>query len=182
MEFKMKKKLLGSIIALTVSAVALPAMAGVGTITINGKLTQSTCTVNVNGGTPDAVITLPQLSTSELATAGTTAGETAFTMNLTNCDPAEGSVRAYFEHGPTVDATSGRLNNTNAAGAKNVQVELLDSKSNSLHVGNTSQRNNPATALVNGAADLVYTARYYATGASTAGELATSVTYSIDYE
>ena len=178
----MKKTLLGTIVALTVSAVALPAMASVGTITINGKLTQSTCTVKVNGGTPDAVITLPELPTSELATAGKTAGDTAFTMNLTNCDPEEGSVRAYFEHGPTVHAASGRLNNTNTSGAKNVQVELLDSKDNSLYVGNTSQRSNAATALVNGAADLVYAARYYATGASTAGELATSVTYSIDYE
>ena len=178
----MKKTLLGTIVALTVSAVALPAMASVGTITINGKLTQSTCTVKVNGGDTDAVVTLPVLPTSELATAGKTAGDTAFTMNLTNCDPKEGNVRAYFEHGPTVDAASGRLNNTVTAGAKNVQVELLDSSENSLYVGNTSQRSNPATALKGGTADLVYTARYYATGASSAGELATTVTYSIDYE
>jgi major type 1 subunit fimbrin (pilin) len=182
MEFKMKKTLLGTIVALTVSAVALPASAGIGTITINGKLTQSTCTVKVNGGTPDAVVTLPELPTSELATAGTTAGDTAFTMNLSNCTPVDGAVRAYFEHGPTVDAASGRLNNTNATGAGNVQVELLDAATNSLYVGNTSQRDNTATKLQSGAADLVYTARYYATGKSTAGELATSVTYSIDYE
>ncbi|URQ60813.1 type 1 fimbrial protein [Pantoea alhagi] len=108
----MQKTLLGTAIALTVSVMALPAGAADGTITINGKLTQQTCTVKVNGGTADAVINLPSLSTSALDEAGKMAGRTAFTMNLTGCTPATGSVRAYFEHGPTVDAATGRLNNT----------------------------------------------------------------------
>lgn len=178
----MKKCLLGTVVALAVSSVAMPAGASVGTITINGKLTQSTCTVKIDGGSADAVVTLPTLPTSDLAKDGDTAGTTAFTMNLTNCKPATGSVRAYFEHGTAVDAATGRLNNTNAAGAKNVQVELLDAKMNALHIGNTSQRANAAGELQDGAVNLVYQARYHATGASTAGELATSVTYSIDYE
>lgn len=178
----MKKTLLGTAIALTVSAMSLPVNAADGTITINGKLTQATCTVKINNGTPDAVITLPSLSTGALTTAGQTAGRTAFTVNLTGCTPATGSVRAYFEHGPTVDAATGRLNNTAASGAQNVQVELRDNNENALYIGNTSQRANPAASLTNGAADLIYSAYYYATGAAKAGELATSVTYSIDYQ
>jgi len=178
----MKKALLGTIVALAFSAAALPASANVGTITINGKLTASTCTVQINGGTVDATVTLPTLPTKDLAAAGTTAGDTAFTMNLTNCEPATGSVRAYFEHGPNVDAASGRLNNNATNGASNVQVQLIDNNNTPLYIGNTSQRDNDATALENGAADLIYSARYYATGKSTAGALSTSVTYSIDYE
>lgn len=178
----MKKTLLGTALALTVSAMALPANAADGTITINGRLTQATCTVKINNGNPDAVITLPSLSTVALKTAGQTAGRTAFSMNLTGCTPTTGSVRAYFEHGPTVDAATGRLNNTAPSGAQNVQVELRDNGENALYIGNTSQRTNPATVLTNGAADLTYSAYYYATGASTAGNLATSVTYSIDYQ
>lgn len=179
----MQKKLLGVVIALTVSAVALPAGASDGTITINGKLTQQTCTVKIDGGSADATISLPSLSTAALNTSGKLAGRTAFTMNLTGCTPSTGSVRAYFEHGPTVDAATGRLNNTISSGAKNVQIQLRDGQENDVYVGNTSQRNNPATAIsAAGSADLLYSAYYYATGKATAGDLATSVTYSIDYQ
>lgn len=178
----MQKTLLGTVIALTVSTMALPASAADGTITINGKLTQQTCTVKINGGSADAVISLPSLSTAALDSAGKTAGRTAFTMNLSGCTPATGSVRAYFEHGPTVDAATGRLNNTISSGAKQVQVQLRDHEENDVYVGNTSQRSNPATALSAGAANLLYSAYYYATGQASAGELATSVTYSIDYQ
>lgn len=179
----MQKKLLATAIAFTVSVMALPASAADGTITINGKLTQQTCTVKINNGTADAVISLPSLSTSVLDAAGKMAGRTAFTMNLTDCTPATGSVRAYFEHGPTVDPATGRLNNTISSGAKQVQIQLRDHQENDVYVGNTSQRDNPATALSPaGAADLLYSAYYYATGKASAGELATSVTYSIDYQ
>lgn len=179
----MQKKLLGTVIALTVSAMALPASAADGTITINGKLTQQTCTVKIDGGSADATVSLPSLSTSTLDTAGKLAGRTAFIMNLSGCMPATGGVRAYFEHGPTVDAATGRLNNTISSGAKNVQIQLRDEQENDVHVGNTSQRNNPATAISSaGKADLLYSAYYYATGKATAGDLATSVTYSLDYQ
>ncbi|QKJ89244.1 Type 1 fimbrial protein [Paramixta manurensis] len=176
----MKKSLLASLVALSVISTA--ASASVGTITINGELTASTCDVSVNGGGVDATVTLPTLPAKTLAAAGVTAGDTAFTMELSNCEPKSGDVIAYFEHGATVDAASGRLNNVNATGAKNVQVELLDSSSAPVYVGNTAQRTATPTALNNGAANLVYQARYYATGVSTSGELNTSVTYSIDYQ
>ncbi|YCH30538.1 type 1 fimbrial protein [Erwinia sp. D4-22] len=179
----MQKKLLGTAMALTVTVMAFPAGAADGTITINGKLTQQTCTVKVNNGAADAVITLPSLSTSALDTAGKLAGRTAFTLNLTDCTPTTGSVRAYFEHGPTVDAATGRLNNMVSNGAKQVQVQLRDDSETDVYVGNTIQRDSPATALSSsGSAELIYSAYYYATGKATAGELATSVTYSIDYQ
>ncbi|PNS11304.1 fimbrial protein [Mixta theicola] len=180
----MQKTLLGTAIALTVSVLALPVSAADGTITINGKLTQQTCTVKINNGTADAVISLPTLSTSALDAAKKVAGRTAFTMNLTGCTPASGSVRAYFEHGPTVDAASGRLNNMQTTdAAKNVQIQLRDNDENDVYVGNTSQRTNPATDVsAAGTADLLYSAYYYATAPAEAGGLATSVTYSIDYQ
>ena len=189
----MKKALLGTAIALTVSSLAMPAGASDGTINIRGKLTQATCTVKIDGGSADALITLPSLSTSTLSKSGATAGRTAFTINLTGCttsfqNPAENitKVRAYFEHGPNVDPASGRLNNSiasTAGGAGNVQVQLRDEAENEIYIGNTSQRANAAETLTSqGAADLVYNLYYYATGQSTPGSLATSVTYSIDYE
>lgn len=179
----MKHTLLSSAVALTVSALALPASAIDGTITIKGKLTQATCTVKVNNGSPDATITLPSLSTSTLKSKEA-AGKTAFTLNLTGCTDTIKGVRAYFEHGTTVDASTGRLNNTDTTGAKNVQVEIRDNDDKPVYVGNTSQRAVKAMELTSGGADLLYSANYYAEDASTvvAGNLETLVTYSIDYE
>lgn len=179
----MKKIILTSLVALAMgSTVAVAAPAG--TITINGKLTAATCKVTVNdSATGDATVTLPTLPITQLAEAGETAGATNFVMKLSGCTPESGNVRAFFEAGANVDAATGRLNNAlTTSQANNVQVQLRNDKDVVLEAGNTSQRNNAATALTAGAAVLTYNARYYATGAATAGDLQSSVTYSIDYE
>ncbi|MTH45708.1 fimbrial protein [Intestinirhabdus alba] len=175
----MKKVILSSLIALALGSTS--AMASNGTITIKGKLTSATCTVKVNGGTSDATVTLPTLPTSMLAAANATAGATNFTMNLTGCTNAT-NVRAFFEAGPNVEASTGLLKNTLTTGnATNVKIQLMDEAGHELKAGDTSQRSNAATPLTSGAANLSYSARYFATGAAGAGAIETSVTYSIDY-
>ncbi|WP_034911626.1 fimbrial protein [Erwinia sp. 9145] len=183
----MKKTLVASLMTAALGVVSFSSFAApapAGTITINGKLTAATCTVKVNdSATGDGIVNLPTLSTSKLATAGATAGETNFLIKLSACNPQTGTVRAYFESGANVDAASGRLNNAAASGASNVQVELLTANADVLAAGNTSQRDieSNKVTLNAGAADMSYIARYYATGATTAGDLQTAVTYSIDY-
>ncbi|WP_435928702.1 fimbrial protein [Dryocola sp. BD613] len=178
----MKKVILSSLVALALGSTS--AMASNGTITINGKLTNATCTVKVDSSaTGDAVVTLPTLPASMLAAEGNTAGATNFSMKLTNCTPTSGKVRAFFESGANVDASTGRLNNALTTGqAKNVQIQLRNEADDILEAGNTSQRANDATALTAGAATLNYSARYYATDKAEAGNLQSAVTYSIDYE
>ncbi|MEA1062446.1 fimbrial protein [Erwinia sp. HR93] len=154
-----------------------------GTIVFNGELTDATCDVTVNGGSNDATVTLPTLSATMLAAADATAGDTDFVINLKNCNPATGKVRAFFEAGNTVDMTNGRLKNMQAQGAAgNVQLELLNEGGTSLKVGDTGQRANAATDLNAGTADLPYIVRYHATDKTSAGKVTSSVTYSIDYE
>lgn len=171
-----------TVIGLGLSATAVSA-APAGTITINGELTASTCKIAVDdSSTGDAVVNLPKLPITQLAKAGEYAGATSFVMHLTGCTPSSAKVRAYFESGSAVDAATGRLNNTLTDGAKNVQIQLLNDSDVVLAAGNDSQRDNTATTLSSGAADLVYQARYYATGATSAGKVASSVTYSLDYE
>lgn len=179
----MKTKLIASLVVLGLSPAVVMADP-IGTITFTGKLTDSTCDVKVNNSANgSATVTLPTLPVSQLAAANATAGNTNFTMKLSNCTPATGTVRAYFEAGANVDPVYGRLTNAALAAeaAGNVQVQLLDAKDNVLEAGNTSQRSLDGTALNGGAADLNYQARYFATGATSAGKLSTSVTYSIDY-
>lgn len=180
----MKKVIIASLVVMGMglSASAVSA-APVGTITINGELTAATCKVKVNdSATGDSTVNLPKLPVTQLAEQGQFAGATNFVMHLTGCTPTDSNVRAYFESGATVDSATGRLNNTLTDGAKNVQIQLLNDSDVVLAAGNDSQRANAATPLNSGAAELVYQARYYATGASTAGKVASSVTYSIDYE
>ena len=177
----MKKTLLAiPLLVLATSSV----FAADGTITINGQVTDKTCTVNA-GTTKDFTVTLPTVSKSVLAVAGATAGRTPFTINLTECT-AGSKVATYFEPGSTVDFNTGRLINASGT-ATNVQVQLLGSSNEVIPVlaGAATggvQANSQVVAVTNGSADLNYYAEYYATGASTPGSVATTVKYTIIYQ
>lgn len=180
----MKTKLL-NLLAVTGIAMASPsAFAADGTITINGSVTASTCTVSSSAGSNDFTVTLPKVSTSNLSAAGKTAGRTAFDITLSACNPDTGNVRAHFESGSTVDPASGRLITTTGTGASsNVQIHLTNADGSSIVAGAPAATQNSKTAaLATGAATLRYAAEYYATGASTAGTANSSVTYSIVYQ
>ena len=172
------KKIILAASALALGSVA--AHAADGTVTINGKVTDQTCKVSANS--KNITVTLPTVGVGSLATAGTTAGRTPFTINLENCKA--GDVSAFFETGGNVDAASGRLNNTGTAG--NVQVQLLSDSSVVIPVlANAAQAPVTTKATVAKDADsaaLNYYAEYYATGAATAGDVATSVKYTINYQ
>lgn len=170
-------------IILAASALALGSVAAHatdGTVTINGKVTDQTCKVSANS--KDITVTLPTVGVGSLATAGTTAGRTPFTINLENCKA--GQVSAFFETGGNVDAASGRLNNT--GNASNVQVQLLSDSSVVIPVlANAAQAPVTTKATVAKDADsaaLNYYAEYYATGKAGAGDVATSVKYTINYQ
>ncbi|MFW1920540.1 fimbrial protein [Acinetobacter geminorum] len=175
-------KKLALIAALSVVGIA-NAQAADGTITINGLVTDKTCDIITPAG-KDFTVTLPTVSKQTLAAAGDVAGRTPFQINLANC--SEGKVATYFEPGATVDFNSGRLIN-DKGDAKNVQVQLLGSNNNFIPVlavgGNGAQANSQWVDVAEGkGADLNYYAEYYATGASTAGTVSTSVQYTIIYQ
>ncbi|NHB58946.1 fimbrial protein [Acinetobacter shaoyimingii] len=175
-----KITLASSLLVLGVSS----AFAADGTITINGLVTDKTCDIVTPQG-KDFTVTLPTVSRQTLAQTGDVAGRTPFTINLANC--SEGKVATYFEPGATVDFNTGRLNNQVAGGATNVQVQLLGSNNQFLPVraaGATGAQDNSQWVDVTdgGSADLNYYAEYYATNASTAGRVSTSVQYTIIYQ
>lgn len=176
-------KKLALVAALSVVAMA-NAQAADGTITINGLVTDKTCDIVTPAG-KDFTVTLPTVSKQTLATAGDVAGRTPFQINLANC--SEGKVATYFEPGATVNFNTGRLINQDSAGAKNVDIQLLGSNNQFIPVlaagSNGAQANSQWVSVAEGAsADLNYYAEYYATGASTAGKVTSSVQYTIIYQ
>jgi major type 1 subunit fimbrin (pilin) len=186
-EMKNKFKLMMSGVGL-VSALALPglAQASDGTITFNGALTDSTCTVVLNGGgTGTGIVTLPTISTSILDSAGKTAGATHFTLDLTGCSAADGktTVNAFFESGAGVDPATGDLINLTGGGAGNVVVQLFPENNLATQIkpGVTDQVKATDILLSDVSGTLNYVAQYYALDATTAGAYSSNVTYSLVY-
>lgn len=164
-------------------AVSPQAFATDGTITFNGRVAGQTCTIAGNGGANNFTVTLPTVPTSALAAAGNIAGRTPFNIVVTGCDPATTNVSVFFEPGATVDQATGRLVNTAASGAANVEVGLQNADLSDVSLGtNYQSQNSQVVALADGGATLPYYAQYVATGgAATAGDVLTTTTYSIVY-
>ncbi|HEH8398676.1 TPA: type 1 fimbrial protein [Pseudomonas aeruginosa] len=166
---------------------ASTALAADGTLTIKGKITAQTCTVNGNGGGKDFTVTLPTIPTSALSIANPTAGRTPFNIALSACMPNAGNVFVYFEPSNTT-TENGQLGNiiTDATGARGVRVMLLNSDLTQIHLkaGQDTQNSRPV-ALSNGAATLNYFAQYAHNGGAigpTAGDLRAVTQYSIVYQ
>ena len=181
------KHTLSALMLILSSAAATSAIAADGTITINGKITDTTCTISVNGGTNSATITLPTVSASTLAAAGATAGATPFNISLGGCSgTALATASTYFEPGAYVDSQSGRLNIDSgvADAASNVQVQLLNSARNPIVAGASvaNGQNDVPVDISGGSGTLNYFAQYYATGAANAGTVTTQVDYTMVYE
>ncbi|GAB7536828.1 fimbrial protein [Burkholderia sp. 22PA0099] len=170
--------------------VAMPAaQAADGTINFNGQLVDQTCTIDVNGVVTPAVatVTLPTVTTGLLQTLGQTTGQTGFTVKLSQCVGPAKTASTFFENGPTVDLTTGNLKNTSVAAgaAKNVQLQLVDASNGSvIQAGNTNQVTGTTRVSLDasGSAVMPYGVQYYALGATTAGPVTSSVTFSVNYQ
>ncbi|MBJ7515424.1 MAG: type 1 fimbrial protein, partial [Stenotrophomonas sp.] len=78
-----------------------------GTITFNGEITATTCTITWpgSGGTAtDPIVTLPTVPTTALATAGATAGKQTVSLVIGGSDAQCTSGSAAIELNPNRDA------------------------------------------------------------------------------
>jgi major type 1 subunit fimbrin (pilin) len=161
-----------------------------GTITINGTVTDTTCSINgtTSGNPANVSVTLPPVPTGSLATAGAVAGTSNASdilFNISGCTGAATKAVAHFENGPTVDQTSGYLTNqASTTPAQNVQVRLLNAAMQPINIVNGTNNvlaTNGAT-ITSGNAALQYFAQYYATAKAQAGNISTSVQYTMQYQ
>ncbi|WP_232316535.1 fimbrial protein [Candidatus Burkholderia verschuerenii] len=161
-----------------VSAYADPASNG-GVLTINGALIASTCDVSGNSQGNNFIVTLPTLSASELSAAGST----GFDIALSNCTPATGSVRTFWEYGANTLADGNLLNNGTA---DSVEVQLVDYNKgqNVIDVSKADgAQNSQSVDIKGGSASLQYAAQYISPkGGAGAGSVTTKVTYSMIYQ
>lgn len=185
-------------LAAAIALVPQGANAATGTITINGSVLGTTCSVTAaTGGNNSSgfssgnfTVTLPGVQKSALATAGSKAGNTPFSMTLSGCptSPSGEQVAAYFS-GSNVNAADGYLTNTTTTGgATNVEIQLLNGSGSSIDLSKPSayaQGSSYATINTSGAANLSYEAQYIvptgATGGATAGKVTTTVDYTLVY-
>lgn len=126
----MKKKIsfLVSIIIFMVGSLSVAKAADV-TITINGKVVATPCTVS----TPNVTIPLGTLASADFITAGSTSAWHSFSLNLTNCPVGTSSITATFSG--SSDSSNSYFANTGAA--TNMAVQLADSSGNNLKNGST---------------------------------------------
>jgi major type 1 subunit fimbrin (pilin) len=176
----MKKILLVAAAAAGLASIA-PAFATDGTITVNGKVNATTCTIANNG---NVTVTLPDVSTTSLAAANATAGRVPFSINLSGC-AAGTKATAYFETASNIDPVTGNLRNTTGATyATNVQVRLYNADGVSAInlAGATTAQNSQQVTFAGTSGAMNYHAAYFATGQATGGLVATSVIYTMQYQ
>lgn len=154
---------------------------GQGTVTFNGKLQNETC--RVADDSKDIIVTLPTLATASLSVAGAEAGSQKFTINVDNCPPAMSQVAAHFEAigSSGMNSATGNLKNSAdpATAANNVEVRLYDADAKHLALGNSSapQPVEPGTHT----ATLPFYGGYFATDATTAGEVIARAKFTLSY-
>ena len=143
---------------------------------------------SVSSGSQNIAVTLQPVTTQTLATAGSVAGRTPFSISITGCPTSVTKVATYFNSGATIDAASGNL--LNSGTAKNVEVQLLNGSGGNmaslsaidLTGTNASDQNSSQYSVAGTAATMNYFAQYIASGGTvTAGTVNTSVTFTIAY-
>lgn len=194
----MKKILLSTALIAGFGVAALAphaARAATNQITFNGKVLNSTCSINVAGsGSNAGSVTLPDVAASAFTAVGSKAGATPFTLSLTGCPttPASVQVGAQFYSATNADTTTNNgtlLNSTGATYATGVDVQLLDSAGAPVTIttaapaAGSNANLTDATTLTSSSATLNYSAQYYATSATVgAGLVSTNVNYVINYQ
>jgi len=158
-----------------------------GTITFTGRITDQTCSMNVEGETSPTV-KLPTVSMAQLAALGDTTGLTPFKITVTGCKkPAVDGLAIGTRFSGRGVTDNGNLKNTAApaGAAQNVEIQLLKDESGTPGsvIDLTAQTPVPGLLLQKNAdtATHMFAARYYATGAATAGEVLATINYDIAY-
>lgn len=171
--------------ALVIAIATLPALtfAAENKVVFEGNITEQTCTVSIDGQSGTSTVTLPTLSTSDLQTAGTGMGYKAFTVNVSGCtavSSGDTALNTVFNIGsPTA---SGNINNQGTA--KNVEVQLRDTKQNVIDFTGGTSAIVPGLVIKQGEtnASAQFEAGYYTpTGQVTAGTVSASAMYYLAY-
>lgn len=166
---------------------------GGGVITFEGRIDDSTCSVEggsgTEGGIDDFTVVLGGVKSGLLPRAGITAGQKAFNVIVggngqSTCENGHGVTMYFVPTSQKVSAENGNLdNNVDAEGdlATNVQIQLLDANKQPIDL-RQPQAGAQKVTIQNNTAEMTYYAQYFSTGSATSGRVETNVEYDVDYE
>ena len=177
---------------LLTAAVSQSAYAADGIINFSGLVTDVTCTVEGSPPGTGAVVkdvNLGGVSAARLATAGSRANLTGFTIRIGG--PGEGSCTngrtamvAFDPTSPAIDVATGRLNidgyddPSDTTSAKNVQVEVTNRDGSPINVYTEKSE---GVVIADNQAIIPLAAQMYASGPATEGAVNTRVGFMIEY-
>ena len=152
-----------------------------GTVHFKGEVVNAACAVDA--GSVDQTVQMGQVRSAKLATAGSTSSSVGFNIQLDDCDTSVSTKASVAFSGNAVDTTNNTvlaLQGSAAGSATNVGVQILDNKGTPLALDGATF--SAATTLNDGTNVIPFQARYYATGAATAGPANADATFKVQYE
>ncbi|WP_368749896.1 fimbrial protein BcfA [Klebsiella aerogenes] len=148
-----------------------------GTVNFVGQVVDAAC--SVSSDSVDQTVTLSQVRTAKLTTAGMLANQKEdFKIKLEDCDTTVSQNAAVIFNGQEDSTQAGSLANTAGAGAAtNVALQLYGPDGNVLNLGDTSS----TVTLIDGENTIPLSVDYIATGQATAGNVAATATFNMVY-
>ncbi|PYB80516.1 fimbrial protein [Pseudomonas soli] len=173
----MKKNILHFLVVGLAVMCSFSVYAADGTISFSGSISNQTCVIEGNSGVTAKTVPMDRVAASSMSTVGQVAGRKGFSLALTGCTGSSALVR--FEQGATVDAATGNLINQ-ASDGSNVQIQILNANFEPINL--QTNEGSISTAINDKAASVKFYAQYIAaTAAATAGQVTSSVQFSMDY-
>ena len=152
-----------------------------GTVHFKGEVVNAACAVDA--GSIDQTVQMGQVRSAKLATAGSTSSAVGFNIQLNDCDTTVSTKASVAFSGTAIDTTNTTvlaLQGSASGGASNVGIQILDNKGKPLALDGATFSS--ATTLNDGTNVIPFLARYYATGAATAGAANADATFKVQYE
>ena len=152
-----------------------------GTVHFKGEVVNAACAVDA--GSIDQTVQMGQVRSAKLATAGSTSSAVGFNIQLNDCDTTVSTKASVAFSGTAIDTTNTTvlaLQGSASGGASNVGIQILDNKGKPLALDGATFSS--ATTLNDGTNVIPFQARYYATGAASAGAANADATFKVQYE
>ncbi len=146
-------------------------------ISVVGEITSLTCKVALGG---NMTVTLPAQKITALTKKYDTAGKTPFTISIAGCsDVASFS----FENDQATVNAEGRLVNTAVAGAKNIELQILNESGATVDlVGVKGQQNiSESVSVKPDTESFNFSVQYFSLGAAVAGSVKSSLTFLVEF-
>ncbi|MHC8346675.1 fimbrial protein [Pseudomonas sp. RT6P73] len=168
--------------ALIIAMTALPLVtfaASQNTLTFKGEVASQTCQVSIDGSSATVVL-LPTVSAQSLNKKDTTAGETTFSVMLSDCAAPKQDTPILTRFQGSNVTEGGNLGNTGTASG--VAVQLLDPNGEPVRLSGLTSVEGLVLKQDSTSADSTFSVRYISEGGkATAGSVTATVQYSISY-